>query len=179
MAKLLTDLGFDARSVTDRDAGELRRDLERFAEDAEAPMSPSLLFRPRHRGGRREFLVPVDADVPSLKDADEALVPHFRRDGRAEEDRAGDDRAARCLPHQSVSAGRRGRRRRPLRPSRSAPAVWRRCAAPRHSASSAGDRREPRHGDWLCRRTRPPGARWCGRRQTAPMRRRCCAISRR
>ena len=35
MAKMLTDLGFDARSVTDRDATKLKRDLERFVEDAE------------------------------------------------------------------------------------------------------------------------------------------------
>src|SRR5690349_9151818 len=35
IVKLLTDLGFDARSVTDRDATRLKRDLERFAEDAE------------------------------------------------------------------------------------------------------------------------------------------------
>src|SRR5262245_51547350 len=35
LTQLLTGLGFDARSVTDRDAMKLRRDLERFAEDAE------------------------------------------------------------------------------------------------------------------------------------------------
>ncbi|WP_189367655.1 caspase family protein, partial [Mesorhizobium sp. M7A.F.Ca.ET.027.02.1.1] len=35
MAKMLTDLGFDARSVTDRDATKLKRDLERFTEDAD------------------------------------------------------------------------------------------------------------------------------------------------
>lgn len=35
MAKMLTDLGFDARNVTDRDASKLKRDLERFVEDAE------------------------------------------------------------------------------------------------------------------------------------------------
>src|SRR3954453_21142826 len=35
MVSLLSDLGFDARSVSDRDAAKLRRDLERFVEDAE------------------------------------------------------------------------------------------------------------------------------------------------
>ena len=34
MVKLLSDLGFDARSVSDRDAAKLRRDLERFVDDA-------------------------------------------------------------------------------------------------------------------------------------------------
>src|SRR4051812_45838431 len=32
---LLTALGFDTRSVIDRDADKLKRDLDRFAEDAE------------------------------------------------------------------------------------------------------------------------------------------------
>ena len=36
--KLLEDLGFEVTGVTDRDAKKLRRDLERFAEDAEGPM---------------------------------------------------------------------------------------------------------------------------------------------
>jgi Caspase domain len=58
MSKLLTDMGFDARSVSDRDTGKLQCDLERFAEDAEVPMSPSLLFRPRHRSRWRELSRP-------------------------------------------------------------------------------------------------------------------------
>ena len=33
--KLLEDLGFDVTGVTDRDSRKLKRDLERFAEDAE------------------------------------------------------------------------------------------------------------------------------------------------
>jgi hypothetical protein len=45
MVRLLSDLGFDVRSVSDRDARKLKRDLERFVEDAEgAPTSPSSII---------------------------------------------------------------------------------------------------------------------------------------
>lgn len=76
MAKMLTDLGFDARSVTDRDAGKLRRDLERFAEDAEGA-DVAFIYYSGHgiEAGGENYLVPVDADVSSLKDAGQALVP--------------------------------------------------------------------------------------------------------
>lgn len=76
MAKMLTDLGFDARSVTDRDAGKLRRDLERFAEDAEGA-DVAFIYYSGHgiEAGGENYLVPVDADVSSLKDASQALVP--------------------------------------------------------------------------------------------------------
>ncbi|MBZ9677294.1 caspase domain-containing protein [Mesorhizobium sp. ES1-1] len=76
MAKMLTDLGFDARNVTDRDAAKLKRDLERFAEDAEGA-DVAFLYYSGHgiEAGGEDYLVPVDADMSSLKDAGTALVP--------------------------------------------------------------------------------------------------------
>lgn len=76
MAKMLTDLGFDARSVTDRDAAKLKRDLERFVEDAEGA-DVAFIYYSGHgiEAGGENYLVPVDADMSSLKDADNALVP--------------------------------------------------------------------------------------------------------
>ncbi|MER9073724.1 caspase family protein [Mesorhizobium sp. M0904] len=63
IAKMLTDLGFDARSVTDRDAAKLKRDLERFAEDAE-DADVALIYYSGHgiEAGGENYLVPVDAD---------------------------------------------------------------------------------------------------------------------
>ncbi|CAN7580347.1 caspase family protein [Mesorhizobium caraganae] len=76
MAKMLTDLGFDARNVTDRDAAKLKRDLERFTEDAEGA-DVAFIYYSGHgiEAGGENYLVPVDADVASLKNAGEALVP--------------------------------------------------------------------------------------------------------
>jgi uncharacterized caspase-like protein len=76
MAKLLTDLGFDTRAVTDRDAARLRRDLERFAEDA-AEADVALLYYAGHgiEAGGENWLLPVDADESSLDSATETLVP--------------------------------------------------------------------------------------------------------
>ncbi len=76
VAKLLTDLGFDARSVTDRDAQRLRRDLERLVEDAE-DADVALLYYAGHgiEAGGENWLVPVDADEASLDSALERLVP--------------------------------------------------------------------------------------------------------
>jgi uncharacterized caspase-like protein len=75
MVKLLTDLGFDARGVTDRDAGKLRRDLERFAEDAEGA-DVALLYYSGHgiEAAGDNWLIPVDAGPSALEDADESLV---------------------------------------------------------------------------------------------------------
>lgn len=75
MSKLLTDLGFDARTVTDRDAAKLRRDLERFEEDAEGA-DVALIYYSGHgiEAGGENWLVPVDADLSSLEDAGERLV---------------------------------------------------------------------------------------------------------
>jgi uncharacterized caspase-like protein len=76
MVKLLSDLGFDARSVSDRDAKKLKRDLERFVEDAEGA-DVALLYYSGHgiESGGENWLVPVDADVSSLDNAEDALVP--------------------------------------------------------------------------------------------------------
>ncbi|PBB69167.1 peptidase C14 [Mesorhizobium sp. WSM4312] len=76
MAKMLTDLGFDARNVTDRDAAKLNRDLERFVEDAEGA-DVAFIYYSGHgiEAGGENYLVPVDADVTSLKDAGQELVP--------------------------------------------------------------------------------------------------------
>src|SRR5262245_28073636 len=73
---LLTSLGFDTRTVSDRDAARLKRDLERFAEDAEGA-DVALLYYSGHgiEAGGENYLVPVDADVSSLANAAEALVP--------------------------------------------------------------------------------------------------------
>ncbi|MGE3307020.1 MAG: caspase family protein [Rhizobiaceae bacterium] len=75
MAKLLTDLGFDARSVSDRDAEKLRRDLERFAEDAEGA-DVAFLYYSGHgiEAGGENWLIPVNADVSSLDHAGDSLV---------------------------------------------------------------------------------------------------------
>ncbi len=76
MAKMLTDLGFDARNVTDRDAARLKRDLERFTEDADGA-DVAFIYYSGHgiEAGGENYLVPVDADVSALKNAGEALVP--------------------------------------------------------------------------------------------------------
>src|SRR5262245_24127902 len=75
MVSLLSDLGFDARSVSDRDAKKLKRDLERFVEDAEGA-DVAFLYYSGHgiESGGENWLVPVDADVSSLGDAEESLV---------------------------------------------------------------------------------------------------------
>ena len=74
--KLLTDLGFEARLVADRDAKKLTRELERFTEDAEGA-DVALLYYSGHgiEAGGENFLVPVDASVDALDDAGEKLVP--------------------------------------------------------------------------------------------------------
>ena len=76
MVKLLTDLGFDARSVTDRDANRLRRDLERFAEDVEEA-DVAFLYYSGHgiEAGGENWLLPVDVDESSLDSAAETMVP--------------------------------------------------------------------------------------------------------
>ena len=75
MVKLLTDLGFDARGVTDRDAGRLKRDLDRFVEDAEGA-DVALLYYSGHgiEAGGDNWLLPVDTDSAALENAGERLV---------------------------------------------------------------------------------------------------------
>ena len=76
MVKLLTDLGFDARSVTDRDTARLKRDLERFAEDAEGA-DVALIYYSGHgiEADGENWLIPVDADMSALAAAETALIP--------------------------------------------------------------------------------------------------------
>ncbi|WP_119391337.1 caspase family protein [Taklimakanibacter lacteus] len=73
---LLTNLGFDTRSVTDRDADKLKRDLDRFIEDAEGA-DVALLYYSGHgiEAGGENYLIPIDADPASLADAGERLMP--------------------------------------------------------------------------------------------------------
>ena len=76
MVKLLSDLGFDARSVSDRDTAKLKRDLERFVEDAEGA-DVAFIYYSGHgiESGGENWLIPVNADVSSLENAGESLVP--------------------------------------------------------------------------------------------------------
>lgn len=73
---LLEDLGFDVSGSTDRDAKKLRRDLERFAEDAEGA-DAAIIYYSGHgiEAGGENWLVPVDADPGALDDIDKSLVP--------------------------------------------------------------------------------------------------------
>lgn len=75
MSKLLTDMGFDGRAVTDRDAGKLSRDLERFVEDAEGA-DIAFLYYSGHgiEAGGDNYLVPINADEAALGNASEELV---------------------------------------------------------------------------------------------------------
>ncbi|MCO5056362.1 MAG: caspase family protein [Rhizobiaceae bacterium] len=74
--ELLSDLGFDSVSRTDRDAGQLKRDLERFVEDA-ADADVAVLYYAGHgiEAGGENWLVPTDADLSALDDAAGRLVP--------------------------------------------------------------------------------------------------------
>ncbi len=78
--KLLADLGFEVQSVSDGDRRRLDRQLERFVEDAEEA-DVALLYYSGHgiEAGGENFLVPIDADLSSLEEADTRLVslsPH-------------------------------------------------------------------------------------------------------
>jgi uncharacterized caspase-like protein len=76
ITQLLTALGFEARSVSDHDAAKLRRDLERFAEDAEGA-DVAFLYYSGHgiEAGGENYLLPIDADLDALADASSRLVP--------------------------------------------------------------------------------------------------------
>ncbi|MBX3576602.1 MAG: caspase family protein [Rhizobiaceae bacterium] len=73
---LLADLGFDSVRRTDRDAASLRRDLDRFVEDA-ADADVAILYYSGHgiEAGGENYLVPVDAGLSALGDAGARLVP--------------------------------------------------------------------------------------------------------
>ena len=74
--EMLDSLGFETDVSNDRDARKLRRDLEGFVEDAEGA-DVAIIYYSGHgiEAGGENFLVPVDADVGSLEDAGEKLVP--------------------------------------------------------------------------------------------------------
>ena len=76
---LLEDLGFDVTGVTDRDGRKLRRDLERFVEDAEGA-DAAIIYYAGHgiEAGGENWLVPVDADPKSIEDVARNLVPLTR-----------------------------------------------------------------------------------------------------
>ena len=181
MVKLLTDLGFDARSVTDRDTAKLTRDLERFVEDAEGA-DVAFLYYSGHgiEAGGENYLVPVDADVSSLDNAGEKLVSLFRRLlGRAQVDGAGHHRPPRCLPHQSFPAGAHVKLK-PRAPSVPIAAAGLGATARRHRPSMRRQRsRESRHRHRLCGRARAPPRSMAMKAATAPMPPPCCAICRR
>ncbi len=73
---LLEDLGFDVSGSTDRDAKKLRRDLERFADDAEGA-DVAVIYYSGHgiEAGGENWLVPVDADLAALESVESNLVP--------------------------------------------------------------------------------------------------------
>ena len=166
MVKLLSDLGFDARSVSDRDAAKLRRDLERFVEDAEGA-DVAFLYYSGHgiEAGGENWLVPVDADVSSLENAGEDLVPlsevmdqlkgvvpvtiMLLDACRTNPFPAGAlVKKSPADPGAPIGAGG-------LTPVRGAAPLGRQCAG----------RRQSRHGDRLCGRARPAGARRRDRRE--------------
>ena len=74
--EMLDSLGFETDVSNDRDARKLKRDLEGFVEDAEGA-DVAVIYYSGHgiEAGGENFLVPVDADVSSLDDAGEKLVP--------------------------------------------------------------------------------------------------------
>ncbi|MFZ5673105.1 MAG: caspase family protein [Pseudomonadota bacterium] len=74
--RLLDDLGFDARDVVNRDGKTLKRDLDRFVEDA-AGADVALIYYSGHgiEAGGENWLIPIDADLSSLDKAEERLVP--------------------------------------------------------------------------------------------------------
>ena len=74
--EMLDKLGFETNVANDRDARKLRRDLEGFVEDAEGT-DVAIIYYSGHgiEAGGENYLVPVDADVSSLADAGEELVP--------------------------------------------------------------------------------------------------------
>ncbi|MCO5073986.1 MAG: caspase family protein [Rhizobiaceae bacterium] len=73
---LLNDLGFETSLAENRDLRRLRRDLDRFVEDAEEA-NVAVLYYSGHgiEAGGQNFLVPVDADTSSLDNAEDALIP--------------------------------------------------------------------------------------------------------
>ncbi|MGE3876160.1 MAG: caspase domain-containing protein, partial [Parvibaculaceae bacterium] len=75
IGKLMTDLGFETRLAPDRDAKALKREIDRFIEDAEGT-DVAFVYYAGHgiEAAGENWLVPVDADLSSLADARQRLV---------------------------------------------------------------------------------------------------------
>lgn len=75
IGKLLTDLGFETRNAPDRNAKALKREIDRFIEDAEGA-DVAFIYYAGHgiEAAGENWLVPVDADLSSLDDASARLV---------------------------------------------------------------------------------------------------------
>lgn len=75
IGKLLTDLGFETRNAPDRNAKALKREIERFIEDAEGA-DVAFVYYAGHgiEAAGENWLVPVDADLSALDDAASRLV---------------------------------------------------------------------------------------------------------
>lgn len=73
---ILDGLGFEAQSTSDRDLKRLKRDLEDFVDDAEGA-DVAVLYYSGHgiEAGGENYLVPIDADISALEDADKELAP--------------------------------------------------------------------------------------------------------
>lgn len=72
----LSELGFETVRRIDRDAKNLRRDLDRFIEDA-ADADVAVFYYAGHgiEAGGENWLVPVDADLSALGEAGDRLLP--------------------------------------------------------------------------------------------------------
>lgn len=75
IGKLMTDLGFETRLAPDRNARALKREINRFIEDAEGA-DVAFVYYAGHgiEAAGENWLVPVDVDLASLADARESLV---------------------------------------------------------------------------------------------------------
>ena len=74
--ELLDDLGFETDIRSDRTAKKLRRDIDSFVEDAEGA-DVAFVYYSGHgiEAGAENYLVPIDADLDSLRSAEDAMVP--------------------------------------------------------------------------------------------------------
>lgn len=76
MSDLVDGLGFDATDRTNRGAAEMKRDIDRFVEDAEGA-DVAFFYYGGHaiEADGENWLVPVDADLRSLETARDTLIP--------------------------------------------------------------------------------------------------------
>ncbi|MFZ5676227.1 MAG: caspase family protein [Pseudomonadota bacterium] len=76
LSDLFSSLGLTVTTVMDRSSKQLRRDFENFAADAEGA-DVALIYYSGHgiEAGGENWLIPTDADMSSLEDAERRLVP--------------------------------------------------------------------------------------------------------